>query len=41
LVVNLTKHIQVKSSGIQEEIDPQEFAKYFPSFMWVVRDFSL
>jgi hypothetical protein len=24
-----------------KEIDPQEFAKYFPSFMWVVRDFSL
>ena len=22
LVVNLTKHIQVKSSGLQEEIDP-------------------
>lgn len=42
LVVNLTKHIQIKSSGINnEEIDPQDFAKYFPSFMWVVRDFTL
>lgn len=41
LVVNLTKHIQIKSSGLQEELDPQELAKYFPSFMWVVRDFTL
>ena len=41
LVINLTKHIQIKSSGIQEDIDPEEYAKYFPSFMWVVRDFTL
>ena len=24
-----------------DETDPEEFAKYFPSFLWVVRDFSL
>ena len=42
MVVNLTKHIQIKSSGINnDEIDPQDFARYFPSFMWVVRDFTL
>jgi len=41
LVINLTKHIQIKSAGIQEDIDPEEYAKYFPSFMWVVRDFTL
>lgn len=41
LVVNLTKHIQIKSAGLNEELDPQDFAKYFPSFMWVVRDFTL
>lgn len=41
LVVNLTKHIQLKASGIQDEIDPEELSKYFPSFMWVVRDFAL
>ena len=23
------------------ECDPDEIAKYFPSFLWVVRDFSL
>ena len=41
LVINLTKHIQIKGSGINEDVDPQEFAKYFPNFMWVVRDFTL
>ena len=41
LVINLTKHIQIKQSGIHEDVDPEEFAKYFPSFMWVVRDFTL
>ena len=41
LVVNLTKHIQLKADGVAEEIDPEEFSKYFPSFMWVVRDFTL
>jgi len=40
-VINLTKHIQIKAAGIQDDIDPEEYAKYFPSFMWVVRDFTL
>jgi hypothetical protein len=26
---------------VGEETDPDEIAKYFPSFLWVVRDFSL
>lgn len=39
LVVNLTKHIQLK--GARDEEDPDEFQKIFPSFMWVVRDFTL
>lgn len=25
----------------QDEIDPEEYSQYFPSFMWVVRDFAL
>lgn len=41
LVVQLTKHIQIKSSGLSQDCDPEEYSKYFPSFMWVVRDFSL
>jgi chaperonin cofactor prefoldin len=39
LVVNLTKHIQLK--GNRDEEDPEEFQKIFPSFMWIVRDFTL
>lgn len=41
LVINLTKHIQIKNSGLSQDVDPDEFAKYFPTFMWVVRDFTL
>ena len=43
LVINLTKHIQIKQAGgiAQDDVDPEEYAKYFPSFMWVVRDFTL
>jgi hypothetical protein len=40
--VNLTKNISIKSSnGGQEEPDSDDFAKYFPNFVWVVRDFTL
>lgn len=39
LVVNITKHIQVKSSGEQESTE--DYAKYLPSFIWVLRDFAL
>ena len=24
-----------------QEVDPEEYQRIFPSFMWVVRDFSL
>jgi len=41
LVINLTKHIHLKSTGANEELDASEYAHYFPAFMWVVRDFSL
>lgn len=41
LVVNLTKHIQIKADNNEDEINPDDFAHYFPSFYWVVRDFSL
>ena len=39
LVVNLSKTIQVRNSG--GDVDPDELAEYFPSFFWVLRDFSL
>jgi len=41
LVVSLTKHIHIKAQGKAEDVDPEEYSKYFPSFMWVVRDFTL
>lgn len=41
LVINLTKHIHIKARGGSEDIDTEEYSNYFPSFMWVVRDFTL
>ena len=40
LVVNLTKNIQLKNSG-NEENDAEDFAMYFPTFVWIIRDFTL
>jgi hypothetical protein len=42
VVVNITKNIHIKSrpSGTSET-DPEEYARYFPSFVWVLRDFAL
>ena len=39
LVSKLTEHIKVKSSAGDE--DGEDFDQYFPSFIWVVRDFTL
>lgn len=39
-MVNLTKNIQLNTQDTEEE-DPEELARYFPTFFWVVRDFSL
>ena len=33
-IVNITKNIQQKN-------DTEDFSLYLPSFMWVIRDFSL
>ncbi len=41
LIVNLTKNIQIKSDNDPEGAEFEDFAKFFPSFYWVVRDFSL
>lgn len=38
LMINLTKYIQVKSRG---DTGSEELAPYFPSFLWIVRDFTL
>lgn len=36
----MSKEIQIKSEVIGES-DPDEISKYFPSFLWIVRDFTL
>ena len=36
----MSKELQIKKEMLGE-CDPDEIAKYFPSFLWVVRDFSL
>ena len=41
LVVNLTKHIQCNTENAIGEEDPDKISTYFPSFYWVVRDFTL
>lgn len=38
LIVNLTKQLQVRSAGAQ---DVDEISAYFPSLLWVLRDFAL
>ncbi len=38
VVVNLTQHIHVKKTDKESGVD---FHKYFPTFFWVLRDFSL
>ena len=38
-VINLSKFIKLKSN--ESETDPEELANLFPSFLWVLRDFSL
>lgn len=40
LIINLSKSLHVQSDSSNEE-DPDELAKYFPRFLWVLRDFSL
>lgn len=40
LIVNLSKQLEV-SGQKAEDVDPDQVSKYFPSFLWVVRDFAL
>jgi hypothetical protein len=39
VIVNLSKEIQIKERELTTDTD--EIPKYFPSFLWVVRDFTL
>jgi hypothetical protein len=40
LVVNLTKHIHVRSQSTRED-SGTEYNQFFPHFLWVVRDFTV
>lgn len=40
LIINLSKQLELKGKKA-EDIDPETVSKYFPSFLWVVRDFAL
>lgn len=40
LIINLSKNLHIQAETVNEE-DPDELAKYFPRFLWVLRDFSL
>ena len=41
LIVNLSNQLQSANRKNGAEGDIDEMSKYFPSFLWVVRDFSL
>lgn len=41
LVVNLSKHIQTSSASGSKDASGADLHEFFPSFMWVVRDFTL
>lgn len=40
LVVNITKNIQFRAND-NEEMEAEDYANYFPSFIWIIRDFAL
>lgn len=39
LIVNLTKQLQIRANDAAPDVE--ELANYFPSFLWVLRDFAL
>ena len=41
LVCNLSRNVHVRSKPASEPEDETEYARHFPQFMWVIRDFSL
>jgi len=41
LIIHLTKNIQIYADKEKQDIDSNDYAKYFPHFLWVLRDFTL
>ncbi|KAG6580239.1 Guanylate-binding protein [Phytophthora cinnamomi] len=40
-IANLAKHIKISAAGDGDDEDAMQFHSFFPSFLWVVRDFTL
>ena len=40
-VLNLSKTIKIKNSNINKDENESELAQYFPTLLWLLRDFSL
>ena len=40
-VLNLSKTIKIKSSNLNKDENESELAQYFPTLLWLLRDFSL
>ncbi|OQS01069.1 guanylate-binding protein, partial [Thraustotheca clavata] len=41
-IANMTKHIRIRADASNDDSDNgEEFSNFFPSFTWVVRDFTL
>lgn len=40
-MVNLSKNIQIKTPLSDNLAQIEEISEYFPSFLWIIRDFAL
>ncbi|OQR87765.1 guanylate-binding protein [Achlya hypogyna] len=40
-IANMTKHIRIRADASGDDAEGEEFSNFFPSFTWVVRDFTL
>lgn len=40
MIANLSQNIHIKANG-NDNVTMEEFSQYMPTFLWVLRDFSL
>jgi hypothetical protein len=41
LIVNLTKNIQINANAQNDSLGEEDYARVFPKFLWILRDFAL
>jgi len=41
LIIKLTKNIQIFADLNRAVLDEDDYSKFFPKFLWILRDFSL